>query len=216
MNARTDRLLPALGVAAVVLSTVGLMIGGKLRQLTVSSSTSSIAHQIAHTASLQVWVGAYLALLGAGCLVAFLVWAPSKLGGGTLAAVARGLGVAYATVGVASYAVSNTIAYRAGHGLDVGTARTLVTLNESFFVVGWFLAAFFLVAAGALALRASRRGIGWSAIALAAYTLAAAPSVEGVGQASTLVFFVWIVCTGIALARRPSAAAARVPAVQHG
>ena len=65
----------------------------------------------------------------------------------------------------------DAIAYRAGHGMGVQLGTTLVTLNEALFVGTWFLSAFFLLAAGPLALQAGRRALGWSAVGVAAITL---------------------------------------------
>src|SRR6266567_1241345 len=78
-----------------------------------------------------------------------------------------GAGVAtagYATATIASLAIMAALAHRAGHGIGVQLATTLVTLNEALYVGTWFLTVFFLLAAGALALSGTQRVLGWSAI----------------------------------------------------
>jgi hypothetical protein len=63
--------------------------------------------------------------------------------------------------------------------------------------------AFYLLAVAPLALASGRRIVGWSAIALAAFTLVgAAASPKDAGQFSSLLVLFWIVGTSIALVRK--------------
>jgi hypothetical protein len=211
---RYDRLFAAFGVAFVVLELAGLGLGGSIHQLTISSSNGHLAQVLAKPAPTRSWIGAYLELSSFGCFLAFAVWASAKLGGGALGQFARAAGTSYATVSIASLAVVDALSYRAGKGIDLQLGRTLVTVNEALYVSSWFLAAFFLLAAGALALSRSRRLLGWSAIGVALYTLAAAPSFSNLGQFSTLLFFVWTLCASITLARG-TRAASTAAVVQH-
>jgi hypothetical protein len=218
MNERThDRLFAGCGIAFVVLTLVGVGIatlGGKTHNLTISSTSAQIAHAIAKPAGMAVWIGAYLEFLSVGAFLAFAVWACIKLGDGLLGAIARAAATGYATATVASLAIMAAVAYRAGHGLGVQLATTLVTLNEALYVGTWFLSVFFLLAAGALALSGTRRALGWSAIGVATITLiGTAVSLENLGQMSSLLWFVWIVYASIALARgkRAPAGAVAVP-----
>jgi hypothetical protein len=206
MNERMqDRFFAACGIGSIVLGLVGVGIataGGKTHNLTISSTTSQIAHAFAKPAGTAVWVGLYLELLSVGAFLAFAVWACAKLGGGVLGGIGRTTATSYATIIVASLGVTGAIAYRAGHGVGVQLGRTLVTLNEALFVGTWFLTAFFLLAAGALALTAGRRALGRSAIGVALITLiATAVSLDNFGQLSTLLWYAWIVYASIALAR---------------
>jgi hypothetical protein len=206
MNERTqNRLFAACGIAAVVLDLAGAGIataGGKIHNLTISSTPAQVAHAVAKPAGSLVWVGSYLELLSFGAFLAFAVWACAKLGGGLLGGAARAAGTGYATLSVASLGVMSAIAYRAGHGLGVSLGRTLVALNEALYVGTWFLSAFFLLAAGALAVASARRLLGWSAIGIAVLTLVAtAVSVENVGQFSVLLWMAWIVGASISLGR---------------
>jgi hypothetical protein len=203
MNGRThDRLFAACGIAFVALELIGVAIGGKSHHLTVSSSATQIAQALSKPAGTLSWVGGYMELLSFGFFLAFAVWACSKLGGGLVGQIARAAGTSYATLSVASLAVVDAISYRAGHGLSVQLGRTLVSVNEALYVGSWFLIAFFLLAAGAGALGAARRGLGWSAIGIALFTLlATAASINGIGQFGILLFFAWVVYASVSLAR---------------
>jgi hypothetical protein len=220
MNERKhDLLFAACGIAFVVLDLLGAIIamaGGKTHDLTISSTQTDIANAVAKPVGTAVWIGGYLEFLSVGAFIAFAVWACVKLGGGLLGAVARAAATGYAAVTIASLAIMAALAYRAGHGIGVPLAKTLVTVNEALYVSTWFLAAFFLLAAGALALSAARRALGWSAIAVAVLTLiATAISVENVGQFSVMLWFAWIVFASIAIARGERAPARTVAVPQN-
>jgi hypothetical protein len=89
-------------------------------------------------------------------------------------------------------------------------------VNEALYVGSWFLIAFFLLAAGASALGSARRGLGWSAVGIALFTLlATAVSVNDLGQFGILLFFVWVVYASVSLARRTRAATSAVAVTQH-
>jgi len=219
MNERTqDRLFAGCGIAFVVLDLVGAIIAmaaGKTHDLTISSTPAQVAHAMASPASTAVWIGSYLEFLSVGAFLAFAVWACAKLGGGLLGAIARTAATGYATVTIASLGVMAATAYRAGHGMGVQLAATLVTLNEALYVGTWFLTVFFLLAAGALSLTRMRRALGWSAIGVAALTLiGTAVSLENLGQMSGMLWFAWIVYASVAIARGKPAPAGAV-AVAH-
>jgi hypothetical protein len=206
MKERTqDRLFAGCGIAFVVLDLVGALVAmasGKTHDVTISSTPAQIANAVAKPAGTAVWVGAYLELLSVGAFLAFAVWACAKLGGGMLGSVARAAASGYAAVTVTSLGFLAAIAYRAGHGMGIQLATALVTANEAIFVGTWFLSAFFLLAAGALALTQARRALGWSAIAVAVVTLVGtAVSLDNLGQMSGMLWFAWIVYASIALAR---------------
>jgi hypothetical protein len=208
MNARLhDRLFAACGIVFVVLELGGAFLAmatGKTHDLTVKTSTAKLAAAIARPVSTGVWAGAYMELLSIGFFLAFAVWAANKLGGGLLGSVTRAAAYTNAGAGVCALAVMNTISYQAGHGITLGTARTLTVLSESIYVSTWFLTAAFLTAAGILAVRAGRRALGWSAIAIVAYTLVLTPlSVDNAGQFSQLFWLAWVICASVALARSP-------------
>jgi hypothetical protein len=219
MNERThDRLFAGCGIAFVVLELVGTIIatvGGKTHNLTISSTPAQVAHAVAKPAGTAVWIGAYLEMLSVGAFLAFAVWACVKLGGGLLGAIGRAAATGYATAMLVSLTMMAALAYRAGHGIGVQLATTVVTLNEALYVGTWFLTVFFLLATGALALSGARRALGWSAIAVAVLTLiGAAVSVENVGQFSVMLWFAWIVYASIAVARGKRAPASAVAVAQ--
>jgi hypothetical protein len=219
MNEQThDRLFAGCGIAFVVLELVGAIIGmtaGKTHSLTISSTPAQVAHAVAKPVGTTVWIGGYLEVLSVGAFLAFAVWACAKLGGGLLGATARTAATAYAAVMIASLAVMAAIAYRAGHGMGVQLATALVPLNEALYVCTLFLSAFFLVAAGALALTQMRRALGWSAIGVATLTLVGvAAAVDSVGQFTVMLWFAWIVYASIAIARGKPAPARAMAVAQ--
>ena len=214
MNERTqDRLFAACGIAWVILQLGGFVVGAASGGafVTLASSPAKVAHALAKPAGTGVWVGAYFELLSVGAFLAFAIWATAKLGGGLLGAVARSAATSYATITIASLCVWGAAEFRAGHGMGTQLATALTNLNEALYVGSWFLSAFFLLAAGALALTSARRALGWSAIAIALLTLAAAAApTNGLGQNTVALWFIWIVWASISLARRERARAGAV------
>jgi hypothetical protein len=214
MTERTqDRLFAACGIASAVLVHVGLFVGLASGQAFVNlgSSPAKVAHELARPAGTGVWVGAYLGLLGFGAFLAFAGWATAKLGGGLLAAIARSAATGYASISIAALCVFDAVEFRAGHGLGTQLATALTNINEALYVGSWFLSAFFLLAAGALALTSARRALGWSAITIGLLTLAgAAAPVNGLAENTVLLWFIWIVWASISLARSGGAPARAV------
>jgi hypothetical protein len=219
MNERTqDRLFAASGIASVLVMLAGVAIGatGGREFATISSTPAQIAHAFVKPAGEAVWVGAYLELLSFGCFLAFAVWACAKLGGGLLGAIGRATATSYATVSVVALAVGDAVEYRAGHGVGVQLGSALITINEALFVGTWFLAVFFLLAVGPLALMSDRRGLGWSAIGTAAIILVlTAVSLDNLGQLSNLLWLIWIVGASIALGRGERAPRVSVAVAQR-
>lgn len=212
MNEQTqDRLFAGFGVASVVTMLAGVAIGatGGREFATISSTPAQITRALAKPAGPAVWAGAYLELLSFGCFLAFAVWACAKLGGGLLGSIARAAATGYATVSIAALAVGDAIEYRAGHGMGLQLGSALITLNEALFVGTWFLAAFFLLSAGPLALTSGRRALGWSAIGIAVVSLVlTAVSLDNLGQMANMLWLIWIVVASVALARRDRTATA--------
>src|SRR3954468_24975163 len=211
-----DRWFALCAIAFVALELGGTfltMASGKTHGLTVGSSTADIARAIATPAGAGVWAGAYMELLSVGFFLAFAVWLAERLGGGMLGSIVRLAAAAAAGGGLAALALMNVISYRAGHGMGLDAAKTLVTASEAIYVGTWFLTATLLAAAGLLAVRAGRRSIGWSALAIVAYTLVlTAVSFDGAGQFSQLLYLLWVAVTSIALARGRRQSAGRTVA----
>jgi hypothetical protein len=222
MNARSDRLFALCGILFVALQLGGTflaMAAGKTHDLTIGSSTGRIARALAHPVGAGVWAGAYMEMLSVCFFLAFAVWAAERLGGGLLGSLIKLAAAAAAGGGIVALAIINVISYRAGHGMSLDVAKTLVTTGEAVYVATWFLNATLLTAAGLLALRTGRRTIAWSALAIVVYTLVLTPlSVDNAGQFSQILFLLWIVATSIALARRspvPARGAVAAPAAQQ-
>jgi hypothetical protein len=210
-----DRWFAAAGIASVVVELVGTFVqmsSKETHSLTWASSPGAIAKAFSHPATTAVWIGAYLEVVAMGLVLVFALWAAARLGGGLLGSIASGFAVAGTAVSLVSLAVLDASAYLAGSHLPVTTARTLVVLNGATFVTTWFLTAFYLLAIAPLALAAGRRVVGWSAVAVAVFTLiGTAASAENAGQLSGLLWLAWIVGASIALGREPRTALA--PAV---
>jgi hypothetical protein len=216
MNERiSDRVFGALGIASVVLMYAAVAIGaaGGRQFATISSSPAHIADVLAKPAGTAVWVGAYIELLSFGCFLAFAAWACARLGGGVVGQIARSAATGYVTLSMVSLGLMDAIAYRSGKGMDLQLGSALITVNEALYACTWFLAVFFLLAVGALALSASRRALGGSAVAIALIQLVTtAASLDNLGQLTFTLFAVWVVGVSIALARRPRPAVARAVA----
>jgi hypothetical protein len=207
VNNRTqNRLFAALGIGSVVAELGAVVIGaaGGRPFATITSSPADIRSAFAKSVGVTAWIGAYLELLSVGMFLAFAVWAATRLGGGLLGAVAMATAAAYAGAGVAALGIGDALMYRAGHGMDVQLATTLITLQEAVYVGTWFLAVFYLLAVAPLALASGRRVIGWSAVAVSGIVLlTTAVSLDNFGQMSNFLWLMWIIATSIALARRP-------------
>jgi hypothetical protein len=214
-----DRWFALCGIAFVVLELGGTFLSmgtGKTHGLTVGSSTADIARAIATPVGTGVWAGAYMELLSIGFFLAFAVWLAERLGGGMLGSIVRLAAAAGAGGGLGSLALINVLSYRAGHGMGMDDAKTLVTASEAIYVGTWIFTATLLAAAGLLALHAGRRFMGWSALAIVAYTLVLTPlSFDNAGQFSQLLYLLWVVVTSVALARARREPAGGAVAVQH-
>jgi hypothetical protein len=201
-----DRWFAAMGIAGVALELVGTFVqmsSKNTHSLTWTSSTAAITKAFSHNATTVVWVGAYLEIVALALVLAFALWAARKLGGGLLGSIASAFAVANLAVSLVSLALLDAAAYLAGGTLPVETARTIIVVNGAAFITTWFLSAFYLLAVAPLALAGGRRGVGWSAVAIAVFTLVGTAASPGnAGQFSSLLWLFWIVGAGIALARR--------------
>jgi hypothetical protein len=213
-----DRWFALCGIVFVVLELGGTFLSmatGRTHGLTVGSSTAAIGRAIATPVGTGVWVGAYMELLSVGFFLAFAAWLADRLGGGLFGSILRLAAAASAGGGLVSLALINVLSYRAGHGIGIDSAKTIVATDEAIYVGTWIFTATMLAAAGLLALRASRPVIAWSALAIVAYTLVFTPlSFDGAGQFSQLLYLAWVVAVSIALTRGRREPA-RAVAVQH-
>jgi hypothetical protein len=214
-----DHLFAACGIASVVLLLAGSALGsaGGQPSYTLDSSPAHIAHELAQPVGAAGWAGAYVELLSFGLFLAFLVWACARLGGGLLGAIARAAGLGYATLSVTALCVMDALAYRAGHGVGAQLGTALANVSSALFVASWLLAAFFLLAAGPLALASGRRALGWSGIGIALLTLVLTPALrEHGGQAGYFLWLGWIVYASLSLVRAAPAREAAAVATSRG
>jgi hypothetical protein len=210
-----ERLFAALGIGSVVTELVGVAIGaiGGRPFVTITSSPADVRSAFDTSVGVAAWIGAYLEMLSFGMFLAFAIWACARLGGGLLGAIAAAAATGYTALSIGALGVGDALAYRAGHGMDIQLATTLVTLNEAIYVCTWFLSVFYLLAIAPMALAGGRRIIGWSAVGISLVVLVTtAVSLDNLGQMSNLLWLAWIVGTSVSLARgvRPEAAQAEV------
>ncbi len=207
-----DRLFAAFGIGSVVVELAGVAIGaiGGRPFVTITSSPADVRSAFDSSVGVGVWIGAYLELLSFGMFLAFAIWACARLGGGLLGAIAGAAATGYTTLSIGAVGVGGALAYRAGHGMDVQLATTLITLNEAVYVCTWFLSVFYLLAIAPMALAAGRRIIGWSAVGISLVVLVTtAVSLDNLGQMSNLLWLLWIAGTSVSLARGARAEAAQ-------
>ena len=205
-----ERLFAALGIGSVVTELAGVVIGstGGRPFVTITSSPADVRSAFATSVGTTAWIGAYLELVSFGMFLAFAVWACARLGGGLLGSIATAAATAYTAVSVVALGIGDALAYRAGHGMDVQLASTLVAVNEAVFVCTWFLSVFFLLAVAPMALAGGRRIVGWSAVGIALVVLVTtAVSVDNLAQMANFLWLLWIIGTSVALARSSAAAA---------
>jgi hypothetical protein len=210
-----ERLFAALGIGSVVAELGGVAIGaiGGRPFVTITSSPADVRSAFDSSVGVAAWIGAYLEMLSFGMFLAFAIWACARLGGGLLGAIAAAAATGYTTLSLGALGVGDALAYRAGHGMDIQLATTLVTLNEAVYVCTWFLSVFYLLAIAPMALAGGLRIIGWSAVGISLVVLVTtAVSLDNLGQMSNLLWLAWIVGTSVSLARgvRPEAAQAEV------
>jgi hypothetical protein len=207
-----ERLFAAFGIGSVVVELAGVAIGaiGGRPFVTITSSPADVRSAFHSSVGVAAWIGAYLELLSFGMFLAFAIWACVRLGGGLLGAIAGAAATGYTTLSIGALGVGDALAYRAGHGMDVQLATTLITLNEAVYVCTWFLSVFYLLAVAPMALANGRRIIGWSAIGVSLVVLVTtAVSLDNLGQMSNLLWLAWIVGTSASLARGVRAEAAQ-------
>jgi hypothetical protein len=199
-----ERLFAAFGIGSVAAELAGVAIGalGGRPFVTITSSPADVRSAFDSSVGVGAWIGAYLELLSFGMFLAFAIWACVRLGGGLLGAIAGAAATGYTTLSIGALGVGDALAYRAGHGMDVQLATTLITLNEAVYVCTWFMSVFYLLAIAPMALAGGRRIIGWSAIGISVVVLVTtAVSLDNLGQMSNLLWLAWVAGTSVSLAR---------------
>ena len=153
-----DRLFAALGIGSVVAELAGFAIGsiGGRPFVTITSSPADVRSAFGSSVTTAAWVGAYVECSASECS------SPSPSGRPRNSAAGRSARSQpprqrYAAVSIGALGIGDALAYRAGHGMGVQLASTLVTLNEAVYVCTWFLSVFYLLAIAPMALAAGRR-----------------------------------------------------------
>jgi hypothetical protein len=197
---RLSRLGPLSGVLFVVLEMAGFAVGsaGGRANVTLGDPSSKVLKAFADPVGSGVWVGAYLELASLAAFAVFAAWL-LRSRSGPLATAGVIAAASYVAVTVVSLVVGDVLEYRAGHGMGAQETLALFDLQSGLYAASWGIGGAFLALAPTT---------GWlrrSALAIAALSLVAmaAPKASA-AQMPAMLFFLWILVAGIALARRPA------------
>jgi hypothetical protein len=205
---RLSRLGPLSGLLFVILELGGVVIGaaGGRSMTTIADPTAKILKSFADPVGSVVWIGAYMEFASLVAFAVFAAWL-FRDARGPLAIAGLLTVAAYIAVTIVGLVLGDVLEYRAGGGAGPQETMTLFDIQSGLFVSTWGLAAVFLLFAPAT---------GWlrrSAVVIAVLQLVAlAGPNTGPAQMTNLLFLLWCAGAGIALARRPQSATARVPA----
>jgi hypothetical protein len=198
------RLEPLCGVLFVALQLGGVAIGSQ-PMVTVGDSRSKIVDAFAEHAGIGVWVGAYMELASLAAFAVFAAWlfrarrAPLAMAGVVGTSV-------YIGVTVTSLVVGDVLHYGGTRVFGDDVVVALFYLQSGLYFATWGISAAFLALAPLT---------GWlrrTALLVAGLQLAAmAAPTAGLAQMPNMLFLVWMVVAGIALARRPERAASPDP-----
>src|SRR3954454_12960501 len=140
-------------IAYVALSVVGndILANASHAPAPNASPAAISAFVASHPPTTQLWIAAYLDLLGLLAFIAFVAYLSSVLrradrDGGFLPTVVLGGGLVAATIKLASLAPGFAVLYRARGGLSPQLATALFDMNNAAFALDWALTA--LVLAG--------------------------------------------------------------------
>ena len=153
-------------------------------------------------------LGVYIEALGTVLFIPFAAWLFGRLkrdgrdSWPTVAMLAAGAGWATVTLPINESWVG--LVDRARKGLDIGTAQTLVSINQAWFEMTGILFGLALIAAGVAIVcgGAMSRWAGWAAVAIGVGVVASVP----LGAASTpaqILAFLWFLVVGGYCTLRP-------------
>jgi hypothetical protein len=155
----------------------------------------------------KFWAGAYLEVLALIALIFFFAafWNVLRQGAGEwqwLADAAFACGVVTSAVKLASGPIAMVVYDRAPHGLSGDVNAALIESNDWSFLLTWAIDGAFLLAAGGviLATRVLPRWLGWSGAVAGVVSLLAILAGKNTPPVVVL-FFLWIVATGVVLLR---------------
>jgi hypothetical protein len=202
----------ACGIAYVALAVVGddILASGSHAPAPNASRAAIAAFVANHPTTTQVWIGAYLDVLGLLAFIGFVAYLASVLrradrDGGFLPTVVLGGGLVAATIKLASLAPGFAVLYRARDGLSPQLAAALFDMNNAAFALDWALTAVMLAGTAGVVLQTGvlPRWLGLSALVIAPLLLASVPFFTADGGPPTfLLALLWIIATSVALIRR--------------
>jgi hypothetical protein len=198
-DTRFSRLGPLCGALFAVLELGGFIIGsaGGRAMVTLGDPGSKVLAAFAEPAGTAVWIGAYLELLALAAFTGFATWLFRSRPGPLATAGLITAGV-YVAVTAIALVVGDVLEYRAGHGLGAGDALALFDLQSGLFISTWGISAAFL------ALAPVGGALRWTALAIAALSLIGMATPTGApGQIASVLFLLWSLAAGFALAVRP-------------
>jgi hypothetical protein len=212
-----NRVGPAAGLLFFPLIMVGFSIHG---YPDIAPTDIQLAKWLAGIDLNTFKLGVYVEALGTVLFLPFAAWLFGRLkqdgrdSWPAVAMLAAGAGWAIVTLPInESWA---GLVERAGKGLDIGTAQTIVSINQAWFEMTGILFGLTLIAAGAAIIRggAMSRWAGWSAVVIGVGVVASVP----LGAASTpaqILAFLWFLVIGGYYTLRPGQIREHIPGMSQ-
>jgi hypothetical protein len=200
-----NRVGPAAGLLFFPLIMVGFSIHG---YPDIAPTDIQLAKWLAGIDLNTFKLGVYVEALGTVLFLPFAAWLFGRLkqdGRDSWPAVAMlAAGAGWAIVTLPINESWTGLVERAGKGLDIGTAQTIVSINQAWFEMTGILFGLTLIAAGVAIIRggAMSRWAGWSAVVIGVGVVASVP----LGAASTpaqILAFLWFLVIGGYYTLRP-------------
>ncbi len=207
------RAAAAAGIVSMVFDQVGfgLLSAANGNFPMAGAPTEQIAARFASALPTQALIGIDLEVLGSVLFLVFVVcvWAKLRVAEADPAWMSAASLIAGAMSQVAfvgAIAPERAIYSRAGNGLESAEAAMLADLNTALFGLGAAFVALYLLATGIAIVRtrALPRWLGWSALVLVPFLLAAGLlSRPGPAFLAFLLFPLWVVAASVFLLLRP-------------
>jgi len=201
-----NRIGPAAGLLFFPLIMVGFSIHG---YPDIAPTDAQLSKWLAGVDQSTFRLGVYVEALGTVLFLPFAAWLFGRLkqdGRDSWPAVAMlAAGAAWVTATLPINESWVGLVDRAGKGLDIGTAQTVVSINQAWFEMTGILFGLTLLAAGAAIIRggAMSRWAGWTALVIGVGVVASVP----LGASSTpaqILAFLWFLLVGGFYTFRPS------------
>jgi hypothetical protein len=207
-----NRIGPAAGLLFFPVIMVGFSIHG---YPDIQPTDAQLAKWLAGVDHNAFKFGVYVEALGTVLFLPFAAWLFGRLrqdGRNSWPAVAMlAAGAGWATITLPINESWVGLVGRAGKGLDIGTAQTVVAINQAWFEMTGILFGLTLIAAGVAIIRGASmsRLAGWPAVVIGLGVVASVP----LGAASTpaqILAFVWFLLVGGYYTVRPGPAREKV------